>query len=146
MAYLVDTNVLLRFADRADPQHPIARHAVAQLQREHSLLTTGQNLVEFWNVITRPIDRNGFGKTPADAEPLLALTEQLFPRLPDPPDAYERWRELVVRFGVSGVKVHDTRLVVSMLANDMMHILTFNGDDFRRYEVVGIRAVEPKDI
>ncbi len=28
---------------------------------------TSQNLGEFWNVLTRPIDRNGFGLTPAEA-------------------------------------------------------------------------------
>jgi len=36
--------------------------------------------------------------------------EQAFSRLPESPEAYDRWRDLVVRFGVSGVKVHDAQV------------------------------------
>ncbi len=100
-------------------------------------------MVEFWNVMTRPADRNGFGKTPSEAEPLLHLTEQLFPRLADPLDTYDRWRELVVRFGVSGVQVHDARLVAVMLGNEVSHVLTFNANDFKRYAEIGIEATDP---
>lgn len=93
--------------------------------------------------MTRPAEGNGFGKTPSEAEPLLELTEQLFPRVADPPDMYERWRQLVVRFGVCGVQVHDARLVAVMLAHDVSWILTFNAKDFKRYAEVGIRALDP---
>lgn len=52
MEYLVDTNVLLRFADRNHPFHPIIRAAVRKLHRSgHHLRATGQNFVEFWNVV-----------------------------------------------------------------------------------------------
>lgn len=27
-----------------------------------------QNLIEFWNVYTRPLERNGLGRTPLEAE------------------------------------------------------------------------------
>ncbi len=42
----------------------------------------------------RPVERNGFGKTPAEAEPLLELNEQLFSRIVDRLDMYERWKQL----------------------------------------------------
>lgn len=77
---------------------------------------------------------------------MLRSFEQAFSRLPEPAETYDRWRDLVVRFGVSGVKVHDARLVALMLANDIIRILTFNAADFRRYEVLGIRAVEPGEV
>ena len=32
------------------------------------VFVTAQNLIEFWNSATRPIDRNGFGLTPTQAE------------------------------------------------------------------------------
>ncbi len=51
----------------------------------------------------------------------------------------------MVRFGVSGAKVHDARLVALMLVNGVERILTFNAADFRRYEVLGIRAVVPEE-
>ncbi len=143
MAYLVDTNVLLRFADRSHPLHPTIRVAVRQLrQAGHELKVSTQNCIEFWNVATRPIAKNGFGLAPAETEPLLQLLEQLFPVLPDRADVYQEWRRLVVQFGVSGVQVHDARLVASMKVNTISHILTLNSADFKRYSTEGIVAVE----
>jgi predicted nucleic acid-binding protein len=142
--YLVDTNVLLRFADRAHPLHPRVRAAVRTLRAEgHSLRATPQNCVEFWNVATRPADKNGLGLVPAEADRLLRLVERLFPVLPDVPAVYRQWRQLVVLFDVSGVQVHDARLVAAMTVHSVTHILTLNGTDFIRYRVLGIVAVDP---
>jgi predicted nucleic acid-binding protein len=142
LAYLVDTNILVRLAVSADPRHLSARRAVETLQDE-GLYVTGQNFVELWNVVTRPVENNGLGQTATVADQVLRSFEQAFPRLPESEEVYDRWRELIVRFGVSGVKVHDARLVASMLAHDIFRILTFNAADFRRYEVLGIHAIDP---
>lgn len=142
MAVLVDTNVLVRLAVPADPRHLNARRAVEALEEE-GLYATGQNFVELWNVITRPVENNGLGQSTTAADQVLRRFEQAFSRLPESAEVYDRWRDLVVRFGVSGVKVHDARLVAIMLANDVVRILTFNKADFRRYEVLGIRAIDP---
>lgn len=144
MIYLADTNVLLRFAERAHPLHLTTRAAVRKLRAEgHGLQTTPQNCVEFWNVATRPVERNGFGLAPADADRLLRLVERLFPLLQDLPGVYLEWRRLVVSFGVSGVQVHDARLVGAMTVHGVTHILTFNTADFARYTTMGIIAVNP---
>lgn len=144
MIYLVDTNVLLRFADRNHPLHPTIRAAIRRLRGEgHQLQIAPQNSVEFWNVATRPIDKNGFGLTPVDADRLLRLIERLFPVLVDVPEIYREWRRLVVACGVSGVQVHDARLVAVMKANNITHILTLNTADFARYANEGIVAVDP---
>ena len=112
MVYLVDTNVLLRFAGRTHPMHPTVRTAVRKLHAGgHTLRATPQNLVEFWNVATRPAVNNGLGLSLADAEWQLRLAERVFPFLADSAAVYPEWRRLVVAYGVSGVKVHDARLV-----------------------------------
>ena len=49
----------------------------------------------------------------------------------------------VVEYGVSGVQVHDARLVAAMIFHNVKHILTFNGQDFRRYADEEIVAVNP---
>jgi len=49
----------------------------------------------------------------------------------------------VVSFGVSGVQVHDARLVAAMTVHGVTHILTLNPTDFARYTTVGIVAVDP---
>ena len=144
MIYLVDTNVLLRFADRSYLCYLRVRAAVRTLRAAgHRLRATPQNCVEFWNVATRPADRNGLGLEPADADRLLRLVERLFPVLPDVPAVYPQWRQIVVAFGVSGVQVHDARLVAAMTVHGVSHILTFNVADFVRYATLGIVAVDP---
>ncbi len=144
MIYLTDTNVLLGFSFPADPRYPIVRTAVRELlASEHQLRTTAQNFAEFWNVSTRPTDRNGFGQTLVETDDLLGRVEQLFPLLPDSPEVYPIWRRLVVNYDVSGVQVHDARLAASMVAHNVTHILTFNITDFQRYTDEGIVAVDP---
>ena len=60
--YLLDTNLLLRLSDGRSPSNPIAANAVAQLiANGHDVFITGQNLVEFWAVATRPVEANGLG-------------------------------------------------------------------------------------
>jgi predicted nucleic acid-binding protein len=145
--YLADTNILLRFVDRSHPLYPSIRAAIRKLRQDgHALRVTSQNCVEFWNVATRPVGKNGFGLTPSDAHRLLQLIERLFPVLPDRSDVYQEWRRLVVAFGVSGVQVHDARLVASMKVNAISHILTLNAADFIRYSAEGIVAVEPRTV
>ena len=46
--YLTDTNLLLRLADPASPQHFIAPQALARLLRQgDEVFLTPQNLIEF---------------------------------------------------------------------------------------------------
>lgn len=144
MIYLIDTNILLRFVDHTDLHYRIARDAVSQLRTNgHQLQATSQNFTEFWRVSTRPTNKNGFGRTPSQADTLLRYVESLFPLLPDSPDIYPEWRQLVVKHNVSGIQVHDARLVASMISHSVTHILTFNTKDFTRYAAEGIVAIDP---
>ena len=147
MIYLIDTNVLLRVLHSTDPSSPIAETAVRKLlSNGHRLHATTQNIIEFWNVSTRPIHQNGIGLSPSDTVGPLRRAEQLFPLLLDSPNVYAEWRELVVNYGVSGVQVHDARLVATMLVHGVTHILTFNTSDFARYTPKGIVAVDPTTV
>ena len=65
--YLVDSNVLLRWVKPDDRDYPLVISAIdATLQRDAVLCYTSQNVAEFWNTCTRPLDRNGtaFSKKP----------------------------------------------------------------------------------
>ena len=69
MAHLVDTSVLARLANTADPLHAVAARAVLELHRRGEVLhITAQNLVEFRNMATRPKAVNGLGLSAVDAE------------------------------------------------------------------------------
>ena len=144
MIYLVDTNVLLRFSRLQNPRYQISREAVHKLEADgHQLQTTLQNFAEFWNVSTRPTERNGFGHMPEETDVLLQDLEKAFSLLPDSDDVYSEWRRLVVKYKVLGVQVHDARLAASMIAHKVTHNLTFNVTDFERYKSEGIMAVDP---
>jgi len=144
---LLDTNIILRYADRSHALHPITKHAIETLkQNGYELRIAPQNCIEFWNVATRPAARNGFGLAPTDADVMLGLIEQLFPLLTDTPAIYAAWRKLVVQFGVSGVQVHDARLVAIMQVNQITQILSFNTSDFLRYTSIGITAIAPSKV
>lgn len=147
MDYLVDTNVILRVVqDKDAEQSPVGRAVDLLVALEHHLYVASQNLVEFWNVATRPTRKNGFGLTVAEALDNLRATEMLFELLPDHPDVYGEWRQLVVAKGVMGKQVHDARLVATMKVYGITHILTFNVDDFQRYASEGIVVVHPENV
>jgi predicted nucleic acid-binding protein len=76
----------------------------------------------------------------------LRLIERLFVVLPEIPSLYSEWRRLVIDFGVSGVQVHDTRIVAAMNIHSIKHILTFNTTDFTRFASIGILAIDPSTV
>src|SRR5215210_7509356 len=115
MPHLADTNILLRWVQPHHPTYPVIQAALNALRRRgEAMHITPQNLIEFWNSATRPLDRNGFGFTPAQADQELTRLEAYFRLAPDTPEIYPAWRELVAAVGVSGVQVHDARLVAVM--------------------------------
>ena len=63
--------------------------------------------------------------------------------LPDTPEVFGIWLELVTTHQVSGKQVHDARLAASLKAHDVETLLTLNGDDFRRFD---IRVVHPREV
>lgn len=143
MPFLADTNILLRLAEPHDPDYTIVRDAVDTLVgRGEELCYTAQNLVEFWNVCTRPITHNGFGLSSAEADERAKIIEAEFRFLPDSERVHVEWRRLVTQYAVAGVQVHDARLVACMLVHGVSNILTLNEKDFARYS--GISVVHPR--
>ena len=60
--YVLDTNVLLRAADKSSAQHLTIFRVIASLkENDQELFLAPQVLMEFWSVATRPLDVNGFG-------------------------------------------------------------------------------------
>lgn len=140
--HLPDTNIFLRLAKRDDPQHALVTTAIDRLiEQGTEICYTPQNVVEFWNVFTRPRERNGFGLSTAEANAQAALLESRFTLLPDNERIHPAWRELVVSHSVSGVQVHDARLVAAMRVHGISHLLTLNRADFLRYR--DITVVDP---
>ena len=145
MAYLADTNVSSRRVLLTDPLYGIVKSAIdALLLQGDTVYITAQNLVEFQALATRPVEANGLGLTPTQANERAVDIEAFFPLLAEVPEIYPHWRTLMETIDIRGRQVYDARLVAVMLAHGITHILTFNGSHFRRFP--GITVVEPGDL
>jgi len=143
-AHLLDTNILLRLTKRDSPEFPIIRGALKALRNGGAVLCfTAQNVVEFWNVSTRPIERNGHGLSVPEADEEVRRIEHAFLLLSERDAIYHEWRRLVLTHSVSGAQVHDARLVAAMHVHGVTHLLTLNDRDFTRYP--GITVVHPQN-
>jgi len=58
--------------------------------------------------------------------------------LPDNLATYREWRRLIITQAVSGAAVHDARLVASLKVYRVTALMTFNVDDFRRYQDITV--------
>ena len=108
------------------------------------LLCFPQNLVEFWNASTRPANANGLGFTPEQASRYVDRFQTVLRLLPETPEIFPAWRKLVFQHRVSGIQVHDARIVAAMTVHQVSTILTFDLDDFKRY--TGISVVHPAEV
>ena len=145
MRFLIDTNVLLRAVQPSHAMHASAVRALAiLLEKEERLAVAIQNIAEFGNVATRPVDNNGLGFTIEAAQLEVARLEAFFEILSENDDTYAEWKSLVRTAEVRGAQVHDARLVSVMRVYDISRILTFNIDDFARFS--GLEAVHPDRI
>jgi len=145
MAYLADTNVVLRRILANDPLHAVVRAAVDRLLlRGETIYITPQNLVEFRALATRPASANGLGMTTAQAAAETQRLEALFPMAAETPAIYPLWRSLVDAHDVIGRQVFDARLVAVMQAHGLTHLLTLNPTHFRRFP--GLTIVDPHNV
>ena len=70
--------------------------------------------------------------------------QERFPSLPDSPDIFTRWLELVKQLPVHGKRVHDARLVAVQQANAVEHLITFNMSDFTAFPLLSL--VDPRSL
>jgi predicted nucleic acid-binding protein len=139
MSVLIDSNVLLRRAQPTHAAHNSAVQSVAKLLASGTpVYFTPQNITEFWNVATRPVENNGLGLPHATVLAELATIEDLLLLLPDSPAIFPEWKRLVTQYRVTGAKVHDARLAAVASVYGVKSILTFNSGDFARYEDLAI--------
>ena len=145
MSILLDSNILLRWIERDDPDQIVVQAVVERLfSSNFDLCYTSQNLGEFWNTLTRPTNRNGYGFSPIEADRHAITIEKRLTLLPDSLAIHTEWRRLLVAYRVCGVQVHDARLVAAMHVHGVKRILTFNTKDFARFDT--IEAVHPSQL
>src|SRR5437867_1164896 len=103
------------------------------LRQKETIQLVPQVMCEFWVVATRPIANNGLGMTPDTVKRKLEKAESFFELLPDSAGIYREWLRLVQTYLVAGVSAHDARIVAAMKVHAVTHLVTFNADDFKRF-------------
>ncbi len=99
---LVDTSVLLRTLQVENGEYEVVARAFEGLLRQGKRLQiVPQNLVEFWVVATRPVERNGLGLSTAQAAEELTKLQSMFDLLPETSFIFMAWEALVTQYGVS---------------------------------------------
>ena len=81
---------------------------------------------------------------PEQAARYVDRFQSLLRLIPETPGIFPVWRKPVLDHRVSGIQVHDARIVAAMMVNRVGRILTFDRDDFKRY--TGIAVVHPTEI
>jgi hypothetical protein len=59
---------------------------------------------------------------------------------------YREWLRLVETYAVSGANAHDARIVGAMKIHSIRHLITFNVEDFKRYQQLEISVVTPAEL
>src|SRR5258706_11752266 len=113
--YLVDSNILLRWVKPDHNDYPLVVSAIdAILRRNDVLCYTSQNVGEFWNTCTRPLDRNGYALSPQETDRRAKNFEEKLPLLPHSLSVHEEWREILFTYGGSCGQVPDGQLAPPM--------------------------------
>ncbi len=143
--YGLDTNVLLALENKAHAQHHVADAALVKLTEGGvELCFTLQNLGEFWNASTRPLERNGYGMSPSKVLQQIDSIERKLTLLAESEQVYRAWKLLLIAHNVRGVQVHDAHLAAVLQVHGVGHLLTFNTKDFQRFPA--LTAVHPAQL
>src|SRR2546421_11697179 len=95
--YLVDSNILLRWVKPDHNDYPLVVSAIDVILRRNDVLCyTSQNVGEFWNTCTRPLDRNGYALSPPETDRRARHFEEKPRFLPQRLGVTEKRVELIV--------------------------------------------------
>ena len=142
---LLDTSALARFLAEDDAQNALLRATIGRLASEGtSMCFTPQVSRECWAVLSRPRDVGGFGFSFEDTANLIHGAHAGLTFIPDTPDVYSKWLEIVMQYQVLGRQVHDAYHVAAMISHGITRVLTLDDRDFRRYS--NISVIHPSDV
>ncbi|MFM6131166.1 MAG: type II toxin-antitoxin system VapC family toxin [Sphaerospermopsis kisseleviana] len=144
-SYLLDTNIILRFANSQSQEYNLIRNTISEiLLRGGQCFITSQVIIEFWVVATRPVNVNGLGWTVKQTTQAVQMLISQFDLLAETPDVFSIWLNLVTTYNISGKRTHDIHILAVMIAHNISHILTLNPKDF--IDVPEITIIHPQNI
>ncbi len=82
--------------------------------------------------------------SPEQAARYVDRFQTLVRLVPETPEIFPAWRKLVLDHEVSGIRVHDARIVAAMSVHGVNKLLSFDLDDFKRYTIIAV--VHPAEV
>lgn len=145
-AILLDTSVLLRELHFRDAHHSIVVEAVETLVGSGWVTSVApQCLQEYWAVATRPPEaRGGLGLSVERAAEDIEQVTSAHDVLVENAELFQVWRRIVTDYRVLGRQVWDARIAAIMQLHGIRHLLTFNTQDFRRFDF--LKAWSPEEV
>ncbi len=146
MDVFIDSSVLVRLKDPIVPLRSLAERAIELLDAKgfHLLLST-QVLMEYWAVATRPSTaRGGLGLTAEEAILDVEAYRNWFATVPEDERLFGIWWRIVQDYKVLGRQVWDARIAAILRLYGIPHLLTFNTQDFLRFDF--LKAWSPEKV
>ena len=132
---LVDTNILVYSYNQLSPNYEKAKRFLEEDISNGNLVTSLQNLVEYYSVITNP-------KTPGHLSDTNLAKIQIekwlgiFPKILVPQtQTATTISALLKRFPVKGADIHDVHLAATMMDNNVKTIYTADDKIFRQFKL-----------
>ncbi len=137
----LDTNIIVRLFDVNSIHHSRVRACLSELSSQNIRCAVNLQVIsEFWVVVTRPADLNGFGWSPADAVIALNSLKSRYIVIPDSNNTADVWLKLVSTNNIKGKRAHDARIAAAVIAHGIDTIVTLNSNDFSGF---GVKIITP---
>ena len=134
---LIDTNVILRSKQKSSPHYQEVTETLVKLvEDEEELIICPQVIYEFYVVVTRPIEQNGFGLSMDIALSEIDNILATYSMPVENSQVFFIWQQLIAHYKVIGKNAHDARIVAFMLSNNINKLYTLNKRDFVRFNPI----------
>ncbi len=137
---LVDTNILVYSCNLLSPDFEAAKEFLEESVPEGNLVTSAQNLVEFYSVITDP-KTVGHLNDAGLAWIQVQKWADLFSKILVPQtQTIQTISVLLKKYPVKGAEIHDVHLAATMIDNGVKTIYTADERVFRQW---GLKVINP---
>lgn len=133
----LDTNILVYYMNKDSDLNKEVKQVFQIVKDKYNLWISRQILREYAVIVSR----SDFMEKALDSEVVaddLEAWENELNVADETEEVTMNLRKLIKQYKISGKKIHDANIVATMITNDIKYILTYNKEDFNRFEEIEI--------